>query len=109
MPARRRHSDSARERARYRRRIDAHVLARAVAINESVADEFAGGATSPFENPLLERMAELGIEIDAAAVSVALQRAHHTAFCMRHGRTPRDADELSHEARTLSPADRAQV
>ena len=53
-------------------------------------------------------MAELGIETDAV-VSVALQRAHHTAFCMRRGRTPRDADELSREARTLSPADRAQV
>lgn len=108
MPSPRRHSDSARGSARGRRPIDEDLLARAAAINESVADEFAERGASPLENPLLERMAELGVETDAA-VSVALQRAHRVAFCMRHGRAPGDADELSREARNLSPADRAQV
>ena len=54
------------------------------------------------------RMAELGVETDAA-VSVALQRAHRIAFCMRRGRTPRDAAELSADARKLSDDERAQV
>jgi len=60
------------------------------------------------ESPILERMAELGVETDAAA-GVALQRAHRIALHMRHGRMPRDAEELSSEARTLSPAGRTQV
>jgi hypothetical protein len=88
--------------------IDEQLLARAAEINESVAGEFAARVASPMENPLLERMAELGVETDAA-VSVALQRAHRIAFHMRHGRTPRDGDEVSHEADGLSAADRAQV
>src|SRR4051812_36250956 len=88
--------------------IDEQLLARAAEINESVAGEFAERAASPLENPLLERMAELGVETDAA-VSVGLQRAHRIAFSMRHGRTPDDAAELSGEARDLSPDDRAQV
>jgi hypothetical protein len=79
-----------------------------VEINESVAGEFAERAVSPLENPLLERMAELGIETEAA-VSVALQRAHRIAFYMRQGRPPRDGEEISSEARELSAVDRAQV
>ena len=55
-----------------------------------------------------ERMAELGVETDAA-VSVALQRAHRIAFYMRRGRTPRDATELSADAHELSDDERAQV
>src|SRR4051812_18659204 len=55
--------------------IDEHLLARAVEINESVASEFAERCASPLDNLLLDRMAELGVETDAAA-SVALQRAH---------------------------------
>src|SRR3954452_13967859 len=108
MPSPRRHDDSAPEGARGRPSIDERLLARAAEINESVAGEFAERAGSPMENPLLERMAELGVETDAA-VSVALQRAHRIAFHMRHGRTPRDGDEVSHEADGLSAADRAQV
>lgn len=108
MPSPRRHDDSAPEGARGRQSIDERLLARAAEINESVAGEFAERAGSPLENPLLERMAELGVETDAA-VSVGLQRAHRVAFSMRNGRSPADADELSREARDLSPADRAQV
>jgi hypothetical protein len=108
MPSPRRHDDSARDRARCRQSIDERLLARAAEINESVAGEFAERAASPLENPLLERMAELGVETDAA-VSVGLQRAHRIAFCMRNGRTAADANELSCEARDLSPADHAQV
>ena len=62
--------------------IDEELLARAAEINEAVAGEFAEQAISPLENPLIERMAELGVETDAA-VSVALQRAHRIAFYMR--------------------------
>src|SRR5919108_831612 len=88
--------------------IDEELLARAAEINEAVAGEFAERAVSPLENPLIERMAELGVETDAA-VSVALQRAHRIAFYMRRGRTPRDATELSADARDLSDDERAQV
>ena len=88
--------------------IDAELLARAADINEAVAGEFAEKAFSPLENPLIERMAELGVETEAA-VSVALQRAHRIGFYMRRGRTPRDAAELSADARGLSEDERAQV
>src|SRR3954463_8501040 len=88
--------------------IDAELLARAAAINEAVAGEFARRVVSPLESPILERMAELGVETEAA-VSVALQRAHRIAFYMRRGRTPRDVEELGSEARELSAADRAEV
>jgi hypothetical protein len=91
-----------------RRSIDEELLARAVEINESVAGEFAERAVSPLENPVLERMAELGVETDAA-VSVAVPRAHRIAFYMRRGRTPRDRDELDAETRGLSAEERAQV
>ena len=89
-------------------RIDHELLARAAEINEAVAGEFAERAVSPLENPLIARMAELGVETDAA-VSVALQRAHRIAFYLRRGRTPRDATELSADARDLSDDERAQV
>jgi hypothetical protein len=88
--------------------IDEELLARAAELNEAVAGEFAERALSPLENPLIERMAELGVETDAA-VSVALQRAHRIAFYMRRGRTPSDATELSADARELSDEERAQV
>jgi hypothetical protein len=88
--------------------IDEELLARAAEINEAVAGEFAERAVSPLENPLIERMAELGVETDAA-VSVALQRAHRIAFYMRRGRTPRNPAELSADARELSDDGRAQV
>ena len=88
--------------------IDAELLARAAEINEAVAGEFAEQAVSPLENPLIARMAELGVETEAA-VSVALQRAHRIAFDMRRGRMPRDAAELGADARELSPDERAQV
>jgi hypothetical protein len=90
------------------RRFDEPLLARAAEINESVASEFAERAGSPMANPLLERMAELGVETEAA-VSVALQRAHRIAFYMRQGRAPHDGEEISGEARELSAADCAQV
>jgi hypothetical protein len=83
-------------------------LARAAEINEAVAGEFAAKAVSPLDNPIIERLAQLGVETDAA-VSVALQRAHRIAFYMRRGRTPRDAAELSDDARDLSVDERAQV
>jgi len=90
------------------RSIDEELLARAVDINESVAGEFAERAVSPLENPILERMAELGVQTDVA-VSVAVQRAHRIAFYMRRGRTPRDRDELDAAALRLSAEERAQV
>jgi hypothetical protein len=89
-------------------RIDEELLARAAEINEAVAGEFAEKAVSPLDNPLIERLARLGVETDAA-VSVALQRAHRIAFYMRRGRTPSDAGELSDDARELSDDERAQV
>ena len=104
---RRPNETSPKPRAR-RPSIDEELLARAAEINEAVAGEFAERAVSPLENPLIERMAELGVETDAA-VSVALQRAHRIAFYMRRGRTPRDATELSADARELSDDERAQV
>jgi hypothetical protein len=88
--------------------IDYKLLARAAEINESVAGEFADRAVSALENPVLDRLAELGVETNAA-VSVALHRAHRIAFYMRRGRTPRDAEELSGAARELSADERAQV
>src|SRR3954454_9995564 len=81
--------------------IDAELLARAAEINEAVAGEFAQRVLSPLENPIIERMAELGVETEAA-VSVALQRAHRIAFHMRRGRAPRDAAEVGADARELS-------
>src|SRR3954454_19766376 len=105
MPEPRRQNDTPRESVR---RLDEALLARAAEINESVASEFAERAGSPMENALLERMAELGVETEAA-VSVALQRAHHIAFYMRRGRAPQEGEELSYEARELSAPDRAQV
>src|SRR4051794_18234764 len=42
--------------------IDAALLARAIEVNEAVAGEFAEQANSPLENPVIERMAELGVE-----------------------------------------------
>jgi len=104
----RRPNETSPEPAAGRPRIDEELLARAAEINEAVAGEFAEKAVSPLENPLIERMAELGVETDAA-VSVALQRAHRIAFYMRRGRTPRDATELSADARELSDDERAQV
>jgi hypothetical protein len=101
-------SDAAHEATHGRPSIDEQLLARAAEINESVADEFAERAVSRLANPLLDRMAELGVETDAA-VSVALQRAHRIAFYVRHGRTPRHEDELDSEAQNLSADDRAQV
>src|SRR3954453_22692185 len=108
MPDRPRPKDAPPQPSRARLSIDEQLLARAVEINESVAGEFAERAVSPLENPLLERMALLGIETEAA-VSVAVQRAHRIAFYMRQGRPPRNAEEISIEARELSAVDRAQV
>jgi hypothetical protein len=88
--------------------IDAELLARAAEINEAVAGEYAEPALSPLQSPIIERMAKLGVETEAA-VSVALQRAHRIAFYMRRGRTPHDAAELGADARELSDDERAQV
>jgi hypothetical protein len=99
---------SSQRSASRRPRIDEELLARAAEINEAVAGEFAEKAVSPLDNPLIDRMAQLGVETDAA-VSVALQRAHRIAFYVRRGRTPRDAAELSDDARDLSVDERAQV
>ena len=104
----RRPTETTRKPRTGRPSIDEELLARAAEINEAVAGEFAERALSPLENPLIERMAELGVETDAA-VSVALQRAHRIAFYMRRGRTARDATELSADARELSDDERAQV
>jgi hypothetical protein len=103
-----RRPDEPKPRPAVRPAIDAELLVRAAEINEAVAGEFAEKAVSPMENPLIARMAELGVETEAA-VSVALQRAHRIAFYMRRGRTPRDAAELSADARELSDDERAQV
>src|SRR3954465_12345824 len=108
MPSPPPHDDSEPEGARGRHSIDEELLARAAEINESVAGEFAERAGSPLENPVLEAMAEPGVDT-GAAVSVALQRAHRIAFYMRRARTPRDRDELDSEARGLSAEERAQV
>ena len=104
----RRPSDESKREPAARPSIDAELLARAAEINEAVAGEFAERALSPLESPIIERMAELGVETEAA-VSVALQRAHRIAFYMRRGRTPRDAAELAADARELSDDERAQV
>ena len=104
----RRPSDESKRESAARPSIDAELLARAAEINEAVAGEFAERALSPLESPIIERMAELGVETEAA-VSVALQRAHRIAFYMRRGRTPRDAAELAADARELSDDERAQV
>jgi hypothetical protein len=80
--------------------IGAQALARAAEINEAVAGEFAERVASPLENPLLERLAELGVETDAA-VSVALQRAHRIAFHMRRGRAPRRRRAQRRRPRTV--------
>ena len=104
----RRPSDESKRQPAAPPSIDAELLARAAEINEAVAGEFAERALSPLESPIIERMAELGVETEAA-VSVALQRAHRIAFYMRRGRTPRDAAELAADARELSDDERAQV
>src|SRR4051794_24164058 len=101
-------SDESEREPAARPSIDAELLARAAEINEAVAGEFAERALSPLESPIIQRMAELGVETEAA-VSVALQRAHRIAFYMRRGRTPRDAAELGADARELSDDERAQV
>jgi hypothetical protein len=88
--------------------IDVGLLTRAIEINEAVAGEFAEQATSARDNPVIERMAQLGVETEAA-VNVALQRAHRIAFYLRRGRTPRDGAELSDDAHELSDDERAQV
>jgi hypothetical protein len=108
MTERRRRNESAPSPGAGRAPIDEELLARAAEINEAVAGEFADKAVSPLDNPLIERLAQLGVETDAA-VSVALQRAHRIAFYMRRGRTPRDAAEMSDDARELSVDERAQV
>jgi hypothetical protein len=108
MTERRHRNETAPSARAERPPIDEELLARAAEINEAVAGEFAEKAVSPLDNPLIERMAQLGVETDAA-VSVALQRAHRIAFYMRRGRTPRDAAELSDDARDLSDDERAQV
>jgi hypothetical protein len=88
--------------------IDAELLARAAEINEAVAGEFTEQAASPLDNPLIARMAELGLETEAA-VSVALQRAHRIAFHLRRGHMPGPGQESSEDANDLSQAERAQV
>jgi hypothetical protein len=104
-----RHGSGERESYCMRRQpIDESLLARAAEINESVASEFTERGAYPPENPLLTRMADLGIDADAA-VSVALQRAHRIEFHMRRGRTPRDAEEVSDAACGLSSDERAHV
>src|SRR3954454_8286612 len=103
----RRHDDP-KPKPAARRSIDAELLARAAEINEAVAGEYAEPALSPLQSPIIERMAELGVETEAA-VGVALQRAHRIAFYMRHGRTPHDAAELGADAGELSDEERAQV
>src|SRR4051794_28518880 len=108
MTDRPRRKETTRQPSSARRSIDEELLARAAEINESVAGEFAERAVSPLENLALERMAELGVETDAA-VGVALQRAHRIAFYTRRGRTPRDRDELDSEAGSPSAEERAQV
>src|SRR4051812_16272435 len=108
MTERGRPQDTTHKPSAARQSIDEELLARAAEINESVAGEFAERAASPLHNPVLERMAELGVET-GAAVTVALQRAHWIAFYMRRGRTPGDRDELDSEARGLTSEERAQV
>jgi hypothetical protein len=66
--------------------IDGALLARAAELNEAAAGEFAERSASPLEDPLLGRMAELGVQTEA--VGVALQRAHRIAFDTRRGPTP---------------------
>jgi hypothetical protein len=60
------------------------------------------------DNPLIARMAELGIETEAA-VSVALQRARRIVFQLRRGRVPGAARELGENVDELSHAEREQV
>src|SRR4051794_14393557 len=88
--------------------IDEELLLRAAEINDSLAGEFAGPSASPLDNPILERMAELGVETNAA-VSVALQRAQRIAFHMRFGRPPSDLQTVASDTRGLSAEERAQV
>jgi hypothetical protein len=104
----RRPNETTRKPGVSRPSIDEKLLVRAAEINEAVAGEFAEKTVSPLENPLIGRMAELGVETDAA-VSVALQRAHRIAFHMRRGRMPLDPAELSADVRELSDEERAQV
>jgi hypothetical protein len=106
----RRRPDKSQREPMARPSFDAELLARAVEINEAVASEFAEQADSPLENPLIARMAELGLETEAA-VSVALQRAHRIAFHLRRGRVPGpgQAPSESQDVHELSQAERAQV
>src|SRR4051812_35601869 len=103
-----RDSDTKKERASGRRSIDEELLARAAEINDSIAGEFDERAVSPMDSAILARMADLGVETEAA-VSVAIQRAHRIAFYMRSGRRPRDSAELERTTRELAADDRAQV
>jgi hypothetical protein len=86
---------------------DEELLARAAELDEAAAGEFAERSASPLEEPLLGRMAELGVQTEA--VGVALQRAHRIAFYTRRGRTRCDAAELGADARELSEWERARV
>jgi hypothetical protein len=65
-------------------RIDEELLARAAEINEAVAGEFAAKALSPLDNPLIERLAELGVEDgrggDRCAPARAPDRLLHAAW-----------------------------
>src|SRR4051794_8333755 len=108
MTERGRPKDTTHQPSAARQSIDEELLARAAEINESVAGEFAERAVSPLENPVLERMAELGVET-GAAVSVALQRAHRIAFYIRRGATPGGRDELPSAARRLPAEEREHV
>jgi hypothetical protein len=103
-----RDSDTENERACGRRSIDEELLARAAEINDSIAAEFDERAVCPMDSAVLARMAELGVETEAA-VSVAIQRAHRIAFHMHRGRPPRDSEELDRTAKGLAAEDRAQV
>src|SRR4051794_35289986 len=51
--------------------IDEELLPRAAEINDSIASEFDERAVSPMDSAVLARMAELGVETDAA-VTVAI-------------------------------------
>jgi hypothetical protein len=104
----RRRPDEPQREPMARPSIDAELLARAAEINEAVAGEFAEHAASPLENPVIARMAELGLETEAA-VSVALQRAHLIAFHLRRGSVPGPGQEPSEDPHELSQAERAQV
>src|SRR4051794_20667150 len=80
--------------------ITEELLARAVDINEALAAEFATRNLAPLHSSLFDQMEELGVET-AAAVSIALQRAHRVALYMHPPRAPRESYEVSSEAGAL--------